>query len=228
MPATQAQLDAILGSATTGGTASTGTITFSGNVANDETVTVNGVVFTAKASPTGEVQFASGTLTAAATSLVAKLNACTNPLVQLASYTRSAGVITVTYGTVGVAGDAFTLAEAVANGTVSGANLTGGVAGTGNYDPAIVVAAARMDSPFERSMLAVISAVCGIVELSTDPSVDKDKAVRQRRVLKDVLIKLAADVPIVANTTDDRATVSSFVSEKALKKLAAINTESTL
>lgn len=230
MAATQAQLDAILASATTGGVQSTGTITFSNAPSNNDTVTVNGVVFTAKTSPSGAYQFALGSDGAtAATNLIAKLVAATDAAVQLAGYTRAAGVITVTYGTVGTAGDAFTLAKSGSNIAVSGANLTGGNAGTSNFDPGVLVAAANLDGAFERSCVAIVSAVCGIMELASDPASDTDKARRQRKVLKDVLTKLAADIPVVASsTTDDRAAISSYVAEKALKKLEGLNTVDTL
>lgn len=230
MAATQEQLDAILASATTGGVQATGTITFSNAPSNNDTVTVNGVVFTAKTSPSGAYQFALGSDGAtAATNLIAKLIAATDSAVKLAGYTRAAGVITVTYGTVGTAGNAFTLAKSGSNIAVSASTLASGAAGTGNFDPGVIVAAANMDGAFERSCVAVVSAVCGILELSTDPSSDNDKARRQRRVLSDMLTKLAADIPVVADSsTDDRATISGIVSTKALKKLEGLNTVDTL
>lgn len=229
MAATQAQLDAILSAATTGGVASTGTITFSNAPSNNDTVTVNGVVFTAKTSPSGAVEFALGSDGAtAATNLLAKLVASTSTAVRLANYTRAAGVITVTYGVVGTDGDAFTLAKSGSNIAVSGSVLSGGTDGTGNFDPGVIVDATNMDAPFERSVVALVAAVSGVLELSVSPASDAEKARRQRKVLKDMLMKVAADIPTVASTTDDRSAISAFVSSKALKKLEGLNTPETL
>lgn len=122
----------------TGGTAASGTITFatSASVAND-TVTVNGVVFTCKASPATAYEFAPGaTFTDSATNLATVLAASTDPKVAVATYSRAGAVITVKYGAEliygtngkqGTEGNAFTLAKSGTNVTVSGATLTGGV-----------------------------------------------------------------------------------------------------
>lgn len=229
MAATQAQLDQILASATTGGAASTGTITFSDAPSNNDTVTVNGVVFTAKSSPSGAYQFALGSDGAtAATNLIAKLLAATDTAVRLANYTRASGVITVTYGVVGTAGDAFTLAKSGSNIAVSAGNLASGANGTGNFDPGVIVSAVNMDAPFERSCVALVSAVCGVLELAVDPASDAEKASRQRKVLQEMLTKLAADIPTVASTTDDRSAISSYLSSKMLKRLEGLNTPDTL
>jgi hypothetical protein len=121
-----------------GGTAASGTITFatSASVAND-TVTVNGVVFTCKAVPATAYEFAPGaSFTASAQNLAAVLQASTDPKVAIASYTLAGAVITVKYGSElqygttgkqGTEGNSFTLAKSGTNVTVSGATLTGGV-----------------------------------------------------------------------------------------------------
>lgn len=356
MAANQTQLDALLSANTTGGGVATGTITMSGVPTAGQTVIVNGITFTVASSPSGAYQFAPGaSATAAATNLIAKLNAATDAELTVLNFSRSGAVITITYGTVGTAGNSVTIAgtyrigvaatgsvnltagnaadgntfvingktytfqdtltnsngnvkiggsatatianlvaaitggagsgsayaaattthttvTAAVNGTTatvaditantvgtggnaytlaktgtntavsaatlsggvaisgsrSGATLSGGSAGTGDWDPGVIVSAARMNSTFERGVLAVLAATCGIVELTADPSSDNDKARQQRRVLKDVLTKLAADLSVVANTTDDRTTVSGIVAEKTLKKLAGLNTVSTL
>ena len=122
----------------TGGTAASGTITFAtaASVAND-TVTVNGAVFTCKASPATPYEFAPGaSFTASAQNLATVLQASTDPKVAVASYTLAGAVITVKYGselqygTAGMQsaeGNSFTLAKSGTNVTVSGATLTGGV-----------------------------------------------------------------------------------------------------
>ncbi len=223
------------------GTAASGTITISGDPDADDTVTVGSDTFTFKASgATGdEVNIVAGDNAAMATALAALIHAKAG-----VNATAAAGVITVVAASVGTAGNSIALTEdaagvavsgsgtlaggTAASGSRSGATLSGGSAGTGDFDAAVIVDADRMDSTFERGVLAVIASVCGIVELTADPSADNDLARRQRRVLKDALIKLAADVSTVALTTDDRATVSGIVSTKALKKIAGLNTVSTL
>lgn len=125
----------------TGGTAASGSLTFttSASAAND-TVTVNGVVFTCKASPASAYEFAPGaTFTDSATNLFNALKATTDPAVACASYSRAAGVISIKYGAElvydtngkqGTDGNAFTLAKSGTNVAVSGATLSGGVAPT--------------------------------------------------------------------------------------------------
>lgn len=118
----------------TGAAAATGTITIATNLEADETVVVNGVTLTAKASgAVGEAQFnvgASAALTAA--SLADCLNASHNPALGLATYTASSEVITVAYKAKGVEGNDFTLAVGTAGVslTLSGATLAGGTAAT--------------------------------------------------------------------------------------------------
>jgi hypothetical protein len=122
----------------TGGTVASGTITFAtaASVAND-TVTVNGAVFTCKTVPATPYEFAPGaSFTASAQNLAAVLQASTDPKVAVASYTLAGAVVTVKYGSElqygttgkqGIEGNAFTLAKSGTNVTVSGATLSGGV-----------------------------------------------------------------------------------------------------
>lgn len=122
----------------TGGTAATGTITFAtAAAAPNDTVTINGVVFTFKASPATPYEVAPGaTFSASAANLAAVLQASTDPKVAIAQYSVAAGVVTVKYGSdtvygsagkQGVEGNSFTLAKSGTNATVSGAALSGGV-----------------------------------------------------------------------------------------------------
>jgi hypothetical protein len=70
--------------------ASAGEIDLTGEVSVDDTVTINGVTFTAKAVPSGETQFAaSATVATAKASLLAKINASTSA--KLAYVTAVAG-----------------------------------------------------------------------------------------------------------------------------------------
>lgn len=109
--------------------AASGTVTCA-SVAAADTVTVNGLVFTAVngGTPTA-VQFdMSGSDTADAASLVAAINASTDAAIQgVVTASNVAGVVTITAVVPGKTGNAITLSSS--NGTraaVSGARLSGG------------------------------------------------------------------------------------------------------
>jgi hypothetical protein len=114
----------------TGAVKASGTITFSSLVA-DDTVTINGVVFTAKASPSGANQFALGADdTAAAANLAAKINASAlAKIANVVTATSNGAVVTITCVVPGLVGNLGTLAIS-AHGSVSGAALTGGAEAT--------------------------------------------------------------------------------------------------
>jgi hypothetical protein len=141
--------------------AATGTITFTGLPSENDTITVNGVVFTFKAAPVAATDIDIKTdATTQAAEVVAVLSASTNPLLTLASYDNAAGVLTVTHIGHGSRGNAFTLAESAANCTVSGATLTGGVNG------GLVVTTAH---PVVLNVVGCshIAAICAATETST-------------------------------------------------------------
>lgn len=109
-------------------TAATGTVTLAACAAAD-TVTINGVTFTASSTPSGESEFEiDGDNTADAAALVAKINAHSNALITgLVTASNVLGVVTITATIPGKTGNCITLASS--NGTraaVSGARLTGG------------------------------------------------------------------------------------------------------
>jgi phage tail sheath gpL-like len=108
-----------------GGVAATGTVTLSA-LANNDTITVGGVVFTAKTSgATGNAQFNLGASdTTAAAAAAVKMSAHPS-LIGVASATSAAAVITVTAAAKSQMGNQITLAIS-AHGSVSGANLSGG------------------------------------------------------------------------------------------------------
>lgn len=113
------------GAPSTGSRAS-GTITISGGVplAND-TVTVNGTVFTFKSSVSASTDVLIGAdANATGNSLAAAINAVLSAVVYAVN---SSGVVTVTSVSDGIGGNAITLAENATNTVVSGATLTGGV-----------------------------------------------------------------------------------------------------
>lgn len=111
-----------------GGTRATGNIVFVTNPANNDTITMNGIVFTFKTVATlaADVQIAS-TLKETLVNAAEKLNSSTNVAINVAQYTSTSTQITVKYKAAGVAGNAYTLVASV--GVPSGATLTGGVNG---------------------------------------------------------------------------------------------------
>lgn len=86
--------------------ASAAKIVFTGNLVAGDTVTVNGKVFTCKASgATGEFQFdVDSTLSLSLDALVTKLNACTDPLVSIATYSKTDTntALTMTFDAIGI------------------------------------------------------------------------------------------------------------------------------
>jgi phage tail sheath gpL-like len=113
-----------------------GTITFSAAASANDTVLINGVTFTAKASGAGANEFNVGaSATASAANLAAAINASVTALVSgYVTATSALGVLTVKSAFYGKAGNQCTIAEGVDSGnvmTVSGARLTGGAADAG-------------------------------------------------------------------------------------------------
>jgi phage tail sheath gpL-like len=108
-----------------------GTITFSAAATANDTLIINGVTFTAKASGAGANEFNVGlTATASATNLAASINASVTALVSgYVTASSALGVVTVTSAFYGTSGNQATIAEGVDSGsviTVSGARLTAG------------------------------------------------------------------------------------------------------
>src|SRR6478609_1498371 len=108
------------------GTRASGNVTFSGLPVAAETVTINGQVYTARATRALPFEFTIGTdAETTADFLLAAILADGN-----GTYTgidAGVGVVTIQATSAGVAGNAITLAENATNTTVSGAVLTGGV-----------------------------------------------------------------------------------------------------
>ena len=123
-----------------GGVQAYDAVTFS-SIANADTVTVNGVVFTAKTAGTqsGVQQFSIGTSdTAAATNLAARINntdgvgAPPAKVFGVVTALAAAGVVTITAVEPGAIGNLYTLAIS-AHGSVTGANFANGTDGTVTY-----------------------------------------------------------------------------------------------
>ncbi len=117
----------------TDGVAASGTITVAVNPANNETMIVNGVTYTFKTVAVSETDIELGaTASLTALEIATVLGRSIDPLVSVATYTRVGAVVTVTYDTTGVAGNAFTLDAGTAGAdlTLSGATLASGVDAT--------------------------------------------------------------------------------------------------
>jgi hypothetical protein len=124
-------LKALLGAPTTKGKPATGTITFSVNPTNLDTITIGGIAFTFKTTPSAgtDIQISSdpsGALDETLDAAVVVLNASTNPAVTPCTYSHIAntGVIDIVHDAGGTAGNSFTIAASAA--TASGSVLSGG------------------------------------------------------------------------------------------------------
>ena len=112
---------------TTNTVAATGTFTIAaGNLSANDTVTIGGVTFTAKSSGATGNQFnIGGDNTATAAACAAAVNASSNTA-GMVSATSALGVVTFTASAAGQIGNGISLAKSATNGSVSGANLSGG------------------------------------------------------------------------------------------------------
>ena len=113
----------------------TGTITFTGIGAASDTVLINGVTFTARASgATGDEWNVGASATLSAAALAAAINASATALISgYVTAANVAGVLTITAVRPGTQGNCMTIAEGVDGSShmaVSGARLTGGTEGT--------------------------------------------------------------------------------------------------
>lgn len=120
-------LTGIFGDPASGDVAATGYIDFPANPQENDTITINGVVFTFVSGTPGadEIQI-QGTAIQTVDETVTELNNSIDADVDDATYSRPTGTqrLLVTYDTVGAAGNDFTLAASAA--TVSAATLEGG------------------------------------------------------------------------------------------------------
>lgn len=119
----------------TNGTNASGTILFTLNPSNGDTVTINGVVFTFSTNPYLVTDIAIGAaITNTVDNLVAALSAYYEASVKLARYSKvSTNTLKAEYKTAGTVGNAFTLAFALVgqgqlNGAAAAATATGTMA----------------------------------------------------------------------------------------------------
>lgn len=115
------------------------TLTYSGAPANNDTVTLGGVVITYKTSgATGSQVNIGGSQAAAMANLVTFINiggSANNIATLCTAVVTSANVVTVTSIFPGIIGNLITLAKSAANIAVGGATLTGGAIST--YQPVV-------------------------------------------------------------------------------------------
>lgn len=112
-----------------GGAYATGNVTLTVAAPSaDETVTINGIVFTFKAAPVAQNEVLIGTdHQDSGDNLADAINDSIDPLVsRITASSNGAGVVTITADDYGTAGNAITLAKSGTNIAVSGANLAGG------------------------------------------------------------------------------------------------------
>ncbi len=107
-----------------------GEVDFTGEVSADDNFAINGVTFTAKAEPTGAVQFLAAVDPAdAADSFVSVFNASTNAKLTSITASNVSGTITLTADEAGVLGNGFSILKTTGT-NIDVTNFTGGTNGT--------------------------------------------------------------------------------------------------
>jgi hypothetical protein len=141
------------------GVKATGTITFTGLPTANDTVTINGTVYTFKASAATATEITIGaTATETASNTASKIDANET----IVDAVNVLGVVTISAANTGEYGNAYTLAESAANTTVSGATLSGGV-------DKVIITGDGVD--FEGTALPTMAKVHGILVTVTSGSV---------------------------------------------------------
>lgn len=214
-----------------GAVAATGYFDLTGQPANNDSFTLNGlqIQFKTSGAIAGSDQLNIGVdLAATQAALLTYLNTNPNARTQLSTIvvTKSGNRFTVTYGAKGTAGNSYTLVKFGTNLAVSGATLTGGAAqgpvGSFNVvgtDSGAMIAA-RVDETWEDNCVSLMAVIGATVELMADPASDMALARQQRKALNDVLTALAAGIKTVASAADDRTATATFARKAAI---AAIN-----
>jgi hypothetical protein len=104
-----------------------GFIEFTGNPANLDTVTVNGVTITfVTGTPTGNQVYIGSSAGITAANLESFLSGSTNASLTVATYTLTGNFVNIEYLTPGPTGDTYTLTASSAGITLSGSVLAGG------------------------------------------------------------------------------------------------------
>lgn len=122
-------LTGLLGDPVSGDVPAEGYIDFADQPVENDTITINGVVFTfVDASPSGDEILIGGTIVQTLSNVTARLNASTDNNVNIATYDRPTGTerLRIIHDTAGAAGNSFTIAEDCSVATRSAPTLEGG------------------------------------------------------------------------------------------------------
>lgn len=143
--------------------AAVGKITFAGQPANNDTVTIKGTTVTfVTGTPTGNQVQIGATLANTITNLLTFLNASTDVNLSAMSYTQgndlASTVVYIVSDATGTTGNSYTLAKAGTNITVSGATLTGGVS-TANDISTMLAATATSSGAYSVAGIVAESAL---------------------------------------------------------------------
>lgn len=209
--------------------------------ADGDTVTVNGVLITFQSTvtdPATEVDVGAS-IDDTVTNLAAFLQASTDPLLNVATYTADTvgDSVDIEYKVAGTVGDAFTLEATFAttgNVTINGAaavngdgtqtTLTGGAeTGATKYMTDDVtgglLSESRLDDTFEANLVAAIALAEFAILTSVDPTSNFAEARRQRKMLKEALTKFAANIVTAADSSsDDRVATGNKAATSALNR----------
>ena len=151
----------------TGGANATGTIDMVAALAvEDDTITINGVVYTYKASPSGDFEIDIGADVAETLdNTQTKLAAATAPSVVRATYTDDAtSELTITYGAKSVDGNTFTIAASNSGWTVSGSVLAGGTDSKKRIDALHGIGTSLLDNAQELILHPIANAAVNVAD----------------------------------------------------------------
>jgi hypothetical protein len=247
MAITQSNISAILTAAqgSSGVAKASATITLANDEPiEDDVIVVNGVTFTFKDDPSGYYEIdVKTTIDAQVTEIVSVLNTAAaleaqEGVLDLVTYTADLDndQVDIEYKVAGPVGNAFTLEatlDTAANISIVGAatvsgdgtstTLDGGAAtgGTKYLSEADSgeIKEGRLDDTFEANVVAIIAAVEFVLANSQDPSADVSVARRQRKVLKEVLNRMAAAIkPAADSASSDLSSISARVANDAIAR----------
>lgn len=112
-----------------------GTLTFSSNPTDGQTIAINGTTITISANPTGTNEVQRGlNLSETLTNIATFLNASNDTNVSQAIYSAGSTILTITNRTSGTTGHSFTFGAGTTTATASSTNLTGGVNASGTFE----------------------------------------------------------------------------------------------
>lgn len=174
------------------------------NPSPNDTITLNGVVWTFVTTTTGVNQtLIAGALAGTLAQLVADLSASANPSLTVAAYSldSSSSDLLVTYKTAGTGGNAYTLAASAA--TPSGANLTGG-SGSGTMGAAASGSLTFVSNPTNGQTI-ILSGVTWTFVTSGATGNQTNLGLS----LAATLTQLQSDLNASANASIDKATYSA-------------------